>query len=370
MFSVSLRHQRDYSLKELREKIADIFEESWSGYGALRAGDAILLKPNCLSAKPVETAVTTHPAVLEATIQLLLDKGCRITIGDSPALQKLSTVAKRAGMAPLLDRYGVRLQELDSPKEVAGPQDGMFRSFEVSRHCFEFDHFINIAKFKTHSMMTLTLCVKNLFGCTPGRKKAAWHLAIGENRRAFARMLVELGAILPVDFHLLDGIVAMEGNGPGNGTPVSLGVLLGGESAAAVDAVAARLIGLPQSELLTCQTASEMGTGPSSPEEVSLLGDSLPLSPFPFKLPEPARMDWGLPGPLKGMLRRFLLPFPAVDRHRCVTCGQCQKVCPAGAISVKGEKIMIKTSLCIRCYCCQEVCPENAIVFRKKPFFR
>ena len=365
MFSVSLRHQKGYALEEVKGKIADIFGESWAGYRDLKPGDTILLKSNCLSAKPVETAVTTHPVVLEATIQILLDKGCRITIGDSPALQRLSTVVKKTGISPILERYDVRLQELDGPKEVEGPKGGTFRSFEVSRHCFEFDHFINIAKFKTHSMMILTLCVKNLFGCIPGKKKAAWHLAIGEDRHAFARMLVELGAILPVDFHLLDGIVAMEGNGPGNGTPVPLGVLLGSENAAAVDSVAARLIGLDPGGLLTCQAAADLGTGPSPSVEISVLGDSPPPSPFPFKLPEPARMDWGLPGLLKGILRRFLLPFPAVDRHRCVTCAHCQKVCPAGAISLKNGKIMIKTSLCIRCYCCQEICPENAIVFKK-----
>jgi len=253
MDSVSLRFQKDYSLSAIKEKIEGIFRDSWTAYHALGKGDSVLLKPNCLSAKPPEAAVTTHPVILEAVIQLLKDHGCQVAIGDSPALQKLSTVAKKAGISSLSTRYSVRFRAFDDPIKIKGPENGVFKVYEISRHCLEYDHFINLAKFKTHTMMGLTLCIKNLFGCVPGKKKAAWHLAIGEDRGLFARMLVELVSILPVDFHLLDGIVAMEGNGPGNGTPIALGVLLGGENAAAVDGIAARLIGLKPDSLPTCR---------------------------------------------------------------------------------------------------------------------
>jgi len=366
MYPVSLRFQRTYSLNDTKEKIEGIFQESWAGYHALRRGDSILLKPNCLSAKPPEAAVTTHPTILEATIQLLLDHGCRVAIGDSPALQKLQNVAKKAGIMPVAEHYSARLQSFNDPVEIKGPENGIFRTFEISRHCLEYDHFINLAKFKTHTMMVLTLCVKNLFGCVPGKKKAAWHLSIGEDRGLFARMLVELASVLPVDFHLLDGIVAMEGNGPGNGTPTTLGVLMGGENAAAVDMIAARLIGMKPSDLPTCRAASKIGAGPTHWEEIAVLGDPLPSSPLPFKLPSPTRTDWGLPGILKATLSRFLLPFPYVEKNRCKVCLQCQEVCPPGAISLKNGEISIATAKCIRCYCCQEVCPEDAISFKRR----
>ncbi|RTZ93850.1 MAG: (4Fe-4S)-binding protein [Deltaproteobacteria bacterium] len=368
MFIVAFRRQETYSLKEVTEKIEGIFRDAWPGFRALKPKDTVLIKPNCLSAKPPGTAVTTHPVVLEAVIQILLDRGCRITIGDSPALQRLETVAKKSGVLPLLDRYPVRLQELDDPVEIKGPEEGLFKRFEVSRHCFEFDHIINVAKFKTHSMMGLTLCVKNLFGCIPGRKKAAWHLAIGEDRSRFARMLAELAASLPVDFHLLDGIVGMEGNGPGNGTPVQLGVLLGGENAPAVDAVATRLIGMDPLALPTSRAAAEMGTGPARTEEITLTGDPFPRLPLPFRLPEPARTDWGLPGIFRGLLRRFFLPYPTINSTRCKKCLDCTRVCPTGAVTGKGGRVVIRESGCIRCYCCQEVCPEDAIAFRRKRY--
>jgi len=366
MYTVSLRYQRTYSLREIKEKLEGIFKESWAGYSTLRSGDSVLLKPNCLSAKPSEAAITTHPVVLEAVIQIFLDLGCQITIGDSPALQKLVNVAKKAGILPLVEHYDIHLQEFNDPIEVKGSKEGIFRSFELSQHCFAHDHFINMAKFKTHSMMGLTLCVKNLFGCVPGKKKAAWHLAIGKDRRLFARMLAELATMLPVDFHLLDGIMGMEGNGPGNGTPIRLGVLLGGKNAAAVDIAAAGLVGLPPDALLTCLAASEIKSGPKDLGEVSILGDTPPESPFPFKYPDPLGTDWNLPGFLKGILRRAFLPFPIIDKTRCKVCLQCRDVCPPGAISLKNGEISIATAKCIRCYCCQEVCPENAIIFKRK----
>jgi uncharacterized protein (DUF362 family) len=202
--------------------------ETWGSFPQLKNGDRVLLKPNLLSGKPPETAVTTHPIILEAMIQILLDRGCKITVGDSPALHPFARVIKKTGLSPLGKRYPIQFQDLDTPVVIDGIKGGIYQSFEISRHCFETDYLLSLAKFKTHSMMGLTLSVKNLFGCIPGRRKAAWHLAIGKNRKLFARMLAELAAVISADFYIIDGIVGMEGNGPGNGTPIPLGVLLGG----------------------------------------------------------------------------------------------------------------------------------------------
>jgi len=363
MYTVSVRIQKTYSLRHVRTCLEEILAETWRNFSALKRGDHILLKPNLLGAKSPETAVTTHPVVLEAMIQILLDAGCKITVGDSPAIQRFSTVAKKAGLQDLEKRYSVHLQEFDAPVEIKGLKGGTFKTFEVSRHCLENDYFINIAKFKTHSMMGLTLSVKNLFGCIPGKKKAAWHLAMGKDRRRFARLLAELAAILPVDFNIIDGITGMEGNGPGNGTPVNLGILLGGENAPAVDIVAAGIIGMPPQDLLTCQAAMEIKSGPAGKEEIVIQGNLPARLSASFKLPEPTRTDWHLPRFFKRVLRWAFLPLPRINKARCRGCLLCQDVCPPGAIIGKNNSISIKENLCIRCYCCQEVCPEDAITF-------
>jgi len=366
LYTVSARSQETYTLKEVKTCLAEILSEAWHNSSPLKPGNHVLLKPNLLSAKSPETAVTTHPVVLEAMIQILLDSGCKITVGDSPAIQRFSTVVKKAGLHDLEKRYSVRFQEFDSPVEIKGLAGGIFKTFEVSRHCLENDCFINIAKFKTHSMMGLTLSVKNLFGCIPGKKKAAWHLAIGKDRNRFARMLAELAAILPVDFNIIDGITGMEGNGPGNGTPVNLGILLGGENAPAVDIVAAGIIGISPQDLLTGQAAMEIKFGPTSKEEIIIQGDLPPQLSFSFQLPESTRTDWHLPRFLKNILRWAFLPLPKVNKDRCQGCLICQDVCPPNAIIRKNNSILIKENLCIRCYCCQEVCPEDAIIFKKR----
>ena len=365
MYRVSLLYQNSYTLREVREKLENILTSSWDRFPSLKPGDRILLKPNLLSGKSPESAVTTHPVVVEAMIQILLDRGCRVTIGDSPALQKFLTVAKKTGLLSLKDHYPIHFQELDTPVTVEGIPGGVYKSFEISRYCLESDYLINLAKFKTHSMMGLTLSIKNLFGCIPGKKKAAWHLAIGKNRDLFARLLSELAAIIPANFHVIDGIVGMEGNGPGNGTPLPLGVLLGGENASAVDIVAARLVGLAPQDLLTCKASAKMGFGPADETDLLIVGDRMPEAPFPFTFPEPMRTDWHLPTPLKRILRWILLPLPKVLNDSCKGCLDCQKVCPPGAIQEKNGKAFIQEAICIRCYCCQEICPENAIVFRK-----
>ena len=56
---------------------------------------------------------------------------------------------------------------------------------------------------------------------------------------------------------------------------------------------------------------------------------------------------------------------PRVEKARCVGCGKCVEVCPAGAAKLRGGKAAIDTGKCIRCFCCQEFCPRGAITLHR-----
>ncbi|MCP6623436.1 DUF362 domain-containing protein, partial [Klebsiella pneumoniae] len=88
--------------------------------------------------------------------------------------------------------------------------------------------------------------VKNLFGAVVGTAKAGWHLKAGADRELFARLLLEIYLLRPPDLNIVDGIVAMEGDGPGSGDPRPMGLILAGANAVAVDVVAAELAGIPK----------------------------------------------------------------------------------------------------------------------------
>ena len=66
----------------------------------------------------------------------------------------------------------------------------------------------------------------------------------------------------------------------------------------------------------------------------------------------------------------LLASRPAQDESRCMQCGRCAAVCPAGALVLDGKKLRFDYSKCIRCYCCHEMCPFDAIVFREGALMR
>ncbi len=131
-----------------------------------------------------------------------------------------------------------------------------FKKIEIARDALEADVLINLPKLKTHSQMLLTLGVKNLFGCIVGFGKPQWHLRAGVDREVFATLLVRIYQAIRPKLTILDGILAMEGEGPGRGgQPKELGFLLGSADAVALDVAVCRLLGLGEDVLLTNKMA-------------------------------------------------------------------------------------------------------------------
>jgi ferredoxin len=240
------------------------------------------------------------------------------------------------------------------PKQVdIGPP---FGRIELAADAVEADFIINLAKLKTHVMMRLTLGVKNMFGCVIGMKKTQWHLQTGVDRDLFARLLVQICHAVNPGVTLVDGILALEGQGPGKGgTTRHLGLLAAGRDPVALDYAVSRLVGCPPESLPTHQAAIGLGLFAGPP---TLIGNYTPVAGF--RLPELGSAGFG-PEPVQRLMRKHLLRRPAVNKPLCRVCGVCGKQCPAGAIATLPDRICIDTNKCIRCYCCVEVCPHGAL---------
>ncbi|NIQ10345.1 MAG: DUF362 domain-containing protein, partial [Gammaproteobacteria bacterium] len=115
---------------------------------------------------------------------------------------------------------------------------GTFHHLEIAREALEADVIINLPKLKTHQMMGYTGAVKNMFGLVVGMRKVRLHLQAGTDKAFFALMLLELAERFIPALSIMDAVVGMEGNGPGNGDPVQLGALLASASPLALDTVA------------------------------------------------------------------------------------------------------------------------------------
>jgi uncharacterized protein (DUF362 family)/Pyruvate/2-oxoacid:ferredoxin oxidoreductase delta subunit len=345
-------------LKALREAIDLI-----GGMGQfVKRGDRVLLKPNLLYGKAPEKAVTTHPSIVQGVIQMVREAGGIPFIGDSPAIENLRRAAERSGIKRVAKEMGCPLTEFNKPTHPTKREGIFFKQFEIDQTVFEADVVINLPKWKTHGMTLLTLGVKNLFGCVPGSKKALWHLKAGENRNVFAQVLVDLYQIIQPPLTILDGIVGMEGNGPGSGDPIPLGVILASEDSLSLDQIVCDLLGIPRESVLTNRVAFEAGLGKN---EIEVRGEKVEESRIDhFRLPRLSEPDWNLPGFLKRGLKNALTLKPVVEKERCKGCNQCIEICPPQVLKKIEKGMVFDYGRCIRCGCCQEICPEGSITMK------
>jgi len=319
----------------------------------IQSGSRVLIKPNMLSAARPEDAVLTHPLIIRAAVEYVLQKSARPQVSDSPAIGSFEKILKVNGTTEALKGLSVTCVPFKDTVEVdIGKPYGRI---EIARDALETDVIINLPKLKTHTQMLLTLAVKNMFGCIVGFKKPQWHMRAGVDTMAFARLLVGIHQAVKPTVSILDGILALEGEGPGKrGCPRKIGVLMGSDDSFALDMTVCQMIGVPYEHVPPLKVAREDQLIPSWE-----IDGTLPQI-HNFQLPGGGPLVFG-PVVLQNLLRRHMLALPVCDQPLCELCGKCRIICPAGAISEKTDQIEFDYVKCIRCYCCIEICPYAAL---------
>jgi uncharacterized protein (DUF362 family)/Pyruvate/2-oxoacid:ferredoxin oxidoreductase delta subunit len=369
MLTVSLEKVPDYDRLRVKDGLIRLLAPL-GGMGAfVHPGERVLIKPNMLSAKAPEKAVTTHPEVLRGVIELVKEAGGVPLVGDSPGVGSCRRVAEKSGILRAVEESGAELVEFVDPVELTG--QGLFKRFVVARPYMELDRLINIPKLKTHEMMTMTCAVKNLFGAIIGTSKAGWHLKAGADREMFSRMLLEIYLLRKPDLNIVDAVIAMEGNGPGSGNPRHVGLLLGGINPVAVDVIAAECVGIPRNLLHIEQMAAKLLLDGADRGDIRTVGAPLEETRVTgFRLPHVTDVQFGLPPFLKNRLRHYLTARPCPGPEQCRLCGVCVAACPPQAIAINEGRLIFDYHRCIRCFCCRELCPDGALELRDGALLR
>ncbi|HKL26983.1 MAG TPA: DUF362 domain-containing protein [Desulfuromonadales bacterium] len=359
---VSLHPLDDYQPSRVRQALIALLEPLGGMESFVRPGQTVLIKPNMLAGKPPEKAVTTHPEIVRQVILLARKCGGQVSVGDSPGLGSPLNVARKCGILEVIEETATDFASFVESVPV-GSNGGTFHHLEVAREPLEVDVIINLPKLKTHQMMGLTAAVKNMFGVVVGMRKARLHLQAGTDKAFFAAMLLELADQVKPALSIVDGVVAMEGEGPGSGTPVPVGALLAGPDPLAVDTVAAELLGLPPDLNWVQKVARERGREAADLIGIELCGEHLAaLRPAHFRAAKSTDVNFGLPAPVKNLIKNSLTARPAVRAGRCIRCGHCVDHCPPQAMTLGKDRVRIDYSRCIRCFCCQELCPHGALL--------
>ena len=285
--TILIKKISDYKLAEIERFFQESVDLLSGSQPMFASGQRVLLKPNLLRAFKPSRSVTTHPMVLEAVCRVLKDHSVsEIVISDSPAFGSLEAVARKAGYQPLVGRYGVRIVPLANPVPLTSEEN--IPHLKISGDLQNFDRIVNLPKFKSHCQMTLTLGIKNLFGLVIGKRKPVLHCLVNNDKVKFGKMLVDIARHVAPCLTIVDGISAMQGNGPAGGTPYPLGILGAGKDLTALDRVLTEIVRVPANRVYALEAARLKGFGNYSLEQIELHGekDLDAISVNDFKLAE------------------------------------------------------------------------------------
>jgi uncharacterized protein (DUF362 family)/Pyruvate/2-oxoacid:ferredoxin oxidoreductase delta subunit len=341
----------EYDDPGLKDMVQEILENVLSGMSLTLKN--VIVKPNLLSAASPDRAITTHPKIVRYVCEYLLDNGARVTVSDSPGVGSFNKIIDVCGIKEELKGMPVTIREFIGIRSVK--VNAPFHTIELAEEAIDADLIVNLPKLKTHSQMMLTLGVKNLFGCVVGMHKAQWHLRAGVDIDKFSHLFIEIYRALKPSVSIIDGILAMKGQGPGTrGTPSYLGVIMGSEDAMALDHTVAQMLGIDPLSVPINRIAMNEGFI----DDIEIDGSIPEIHNYAF--PEMTDLLFG-PKYLHRLMRKHLTRRPVEERNKCEMCHECISHCPVNAIDERRNHLRFDYDTCIRCYCCIELCPHGAM---------
>jgi len=349
----------------LNNEIYKIIDEVFEKYKVINKikGKKVLVKPNILGPFPPERGVTTDPKLISAIVKNL--KKCKakeIIVGDNSGSIHFNPlkIAKVTGILAASDGCFTNIaKEVVEIKVKSKFLDKLF----ISKPVIEADYIINVPKFKTHGLTTITGAIKNMFGIIPGGKKAQLH-TLTRSINEFAELLVDIYQIRVPDLNIMDAIIGMEGGGPTNGKPRVINKIISSDNGISLDSVMATMMGLKPESIELLQIAQKRNLGEIDISRIVIDGKLEIISGF--ETPNNSLLQ---------KVRKAAVPYifnfakvtPVIDHNKCKQCERCIKVCPVSAMNLNNSFPEVERKKCISCFCCEEHCPYGAIILSSWP---
>lgn len=308
MAKVSLIRAKSYEFQALRESLENLLEPLGGMSAFVKKGDRVLLKPNLLTGSRPTKECVTRPELVYCIAKMVIAAGGKPFLGDSPAFGSAIGVAKANGYLPFLEELNLPIVEFQGKRYQTVSEE--FNHLRLCKEAMEADVVINIPKLKSHAQLTVTMGVKNLFGCVPGKMKAWWHLEAGKDCDRFGTMLVETARAINPNLTILDGIFGHEGNGPSGGEPRYLGILGASPDVFALDRSLVEILNVEPETVPTVAAAIKLGFCSNleaiefpllQPQELKILDWKLPETMIPI--------DFGMPRVIKSTFKHLYIRF-------------------------------------------------------------
>jgi len=270
-------YKDDYTPADL-QIIKSMVKEAIDLIGGIRTfvkpGDVVLLKPNGVAAEPPWSGVVTDPRVIEALIEIIYEEAeaKRVKIVERTGVSPWSDIFTYAKWFDVAKRTGAETINLDEEEHVLTEIPGAktLKKVRVPKSYIDCDVLINVPKMKTHVTCVATLGLKNLLGMLPFTDLISYH------KDDLHQMIVDVYSYLRPKLTIVDGIIAMQAQGPMFGEPVNdMNVLVAGADGVAVDAVASEVMGIRSMELWSTRLASIQGLGTGNLSAITVKGKTI-----------------------------------------------------------------------------------------------
>lgn len=357
----------------------------------------ILLKPNLNSNMNALTGNTTDLRILVAVIEFLKEQGYHnIIIGEGTSsgfYRNRINIFSRLKIDKLAERYNLKIIDFNYAPSVKINFENDVK-VKIAKICQDADFFINLPKLKMHFETMMSVALKSLIGCLVGlENKQKVHYSLFKN-------IIHLNENIHPHLQIIDGLIAMEGNGPSNGTPIKTNVIIVGKDPFLIDLVCAKLVGIDYETIPPLKIAEQLGC--ITPAHIKYINE-MDLFPYlkHFKKPKVnllvkfvndqrwqkyfirIRLSPGInflfDRKVIGRLLNFLglrqdvfimedtevNNIYAVDNEKCNKCSKiCSDYCPMG-LNLPLQIGNVEKG-CIHCLYCYLICPQKAIKFEGK----
>ena len=361
---------KTYDTELIMRKINSAIEilGGWDKF--VRPQGKVLLKVNLIGPMASETAAVTDAEFVRAMVRILKNLDCTVWIGDSSggAIAGVAPTAqsfKVAGYAKVAEEEGAEIKNFDREGVVAvQPQSQCEETMYIAKPIFDADVVINLPKLKTHSAQIFSGAVKNVFGCIPGLRKAKYH-KMAPDPADFGQIICDIHMASKFRLHIMDGIIAMQGEGPTAGSVYHAEKILISEDPLALDAVAAKMVGMDVVDIPILETAQKRNLGEGDLKNIRLAGDYASI-PRLTNFKQPKRFRKTTKRNHKALVKviDFFNTQPRINPSKCKKCNMCVESCPVQAID-RGTKL-IDYTICIECMCCHELCMFKAVELKSK----
>jgi uncharacterized protein (DUF362 family) len=202
-------------------------------------GDRVLVKPNFNSPDPFPAS--TDLAFLQGVIELMLEAGAKVTIGESSGgvWRPTGKVFSQLGLPELARRLGVELIAFEDRAndwlEVRIHGDYLSKVI-MPRSAYEADRIVYLPCMKTHNLAAFSGAIKLAFGFVAPGQRRGFHLGHLQEK------LAEISLCWQPDLIVMDGRKAFVSGGPAKGQLAEPGLVLASGDLIAIDVEAMKVL--------------------------------------------------------------------------------------------------------------------------------